>query len=103
VREEITKENAERCKIKPYGVAERMKPWFEKEGEGMRGICGRISGGSKGKCKTSTGLTKGRVLSPSAQRDRGYVTEIKSNRRREVMRSYLSSRGGGTLAGFCSV
>lgn len=61
----------------------------------MRGICGRISGGSKGKCKTSTGLTKGRVLSPSAQRDRGYVTEIKSNRRREVMRSYLSSRGGG--------
>jgi hypothetical protein len=57
----------------------------------MRGICGRISGGSKGKCKTSTGLTKGRVLSPSAQRDRGYVTEIKSNRRREVMRSYSVS------------
>jgi hypothetical protein len=56
---------------------------------------------TKGKCKTSTGQTKGRVLSPSAQRDRGYVTEIKSNRRREVMRSYLQffygkkSRGGG--------
>jgi len=49
VREEITKENVERCKIKPYGVAERMKPWFEKEGEGMRRICGRISRSSKGK------------------------------------------------------